>query len=680
MPPTLVVWSLSRRASRLPRPPVPRHDKDNGLIVVFAGVQADTEQTTSPRLPASSVADLDNRVRRLLARLKPSLVIGAAAGGADLIVTRAARLEDVPVRVVLPHDRATFRDTSVPPNGQVWLDRYDRLLDELPPDAIEEHDDDPAGEGVYETHNRRLLDRAIELAVGTEQVWALVIRPGGAQQQSVTDDFAARAEERGFLLLDLDPLRAVADRPSVFVAMPYGKKFDPDTRRTIDCDVIFDRVYVPALEDCDMEWQRADLEADSGIIHAGMIDALAHADIVIADLSTGNANVAYELGLRHGLAEHMTILTKPMVVGQPPQPVPFDVMPIRHVRFDRSENTLKDQEAADAICALRRTLQQTGATRDVDSPVYAWFERDAGGALVQRGARSGALQAELALRQQARLAVQSSAAERMREALAAVEAADVAEDVRAALRLELAVGLLHEGMYDEAAAPFALAEPAIGHPLRLRWLQQHALLHSWRGRQADDAGDDPSSHWIEGERLLQEARREFGDSEETCGILGGLVKRRFRRAVEKGRATEAAAILERMNHLYQAGFEAEPNYYAGVNLVASLRLLRQRFSTYDIAADDIQRTSTIVRFFAERARNADPDAFWPAVTLAELDLHDALLADDETANCAAASYAAAAQLPAPGAWRQTAVGQLELLASAGDPSHTIATMIRLLQR
>lgn len=651
-----------------------------GLIIVFAGAQADTEQTTSPRLPASSVADVDNRVRRLLARLKPSLLIGAAAGGADLIVTRAARLEDIPVRIVLPHDRATFRDTSVSPNGQIWLDRYDRLLDELPPDEIEEHDDDPAGEGVYEAHNRRLLDRAIELAIATEPVWALVIRPTGVQRRSVTNDFAARAEERGFLVLDLDPLRTVADRPSVFVAMPYGKKFDPDTRRTIDCDVIFDRVYVPALEDCDMEWQRADLEADSGIIHAGMIDALANADIVIADLSTGNANVAYELGLRHGLADHTTILTKPMVAGQPPQPVPFDVMPIRHVRFARSENALKDQEAADAIIALRRTLQQCDATRDVDSPVYAWFERAEGGALVQRGAVSEALQVELALRQQVRLAVQSSAAERMLEALAGVDVADVAEDIRVALRLELGVGLLHEGVYDEAAAAFALAEPAIGHPLRLRWLQQHALLHSWFGRQAHAAGDDPSSHWIEGERLLQEARREFGDSEETCGILGGLVKRRFRRALERGLTTEAAATLERINRLYYAGFEAEPNFYAGVNLVASLRLLRQRFSTTDIAADDIQRTSTIVRFFAERARNADPDAFWPVVTLAELDLHDALLGGDETASGAAARYAAAAQLPAPAAWRQTAVGQLELLALAGDPEPTIATMIRLLQR
>ena len=49
----------------------------------------------------------------------------------------------------------------------------------------------------------------------------------------------------------LDCLRKSADRQSAFLVMPYGKKTDPRTGLEIDCDVVFDRVYVPVLEDLD---------------------------------------------------------------------------------------------------------------------------------------------------------------------------------------------------------------------------------------------------------------------------------------------------------------------------------------------------------------------------------------------------------------------------------------------
>ena len=111
------------------------------------------------------------------------------------------------------------------------------------------------------------------------------------------------------LAIDFDPLPESSRR--AFVVMPYGKKKDPRVNRFLQCDPAFHRVYRPLLEDFDLEWTRADLETDSGIIHSAMFSDLANSDLVVADLSAINFNVAYELGIRHVFASRSTVLIDP---------------------------------------------------------------------------------------------------------------------------------------------------------------------------------------------------------------------------------------------------------------------------------------------------------------------------------------------------------------------------------
>src|SRR6202040_936563 len=140
----------------------------------------------------------------------------------------------------------------------------------------------------------------------------------------------------GFLVLDLDCLRRAADRPTAFVVMPYGRKTDPRTGLEIDCDVVFHHVYVPVLQDLDYDVRRSDLETDSGIIHIGMIEAIANSDLVIADLATVNPNVLYELGLRHALADKVTVLTIPDLGDKTAAQAPFDIAFIRRIPYNRT--------------------------------------------------------------------------------------------------------------------------------------------------------------------------------------------------------------------------------------------------------------------------------------------------------------------------------------------------------
>lgn len=304
-----------------------------------------------------------------------------------------------------------------------------------------------------------------------------------------------------------------------------------------------------------------------------------------------------------------------------------------------------------------------------DSPVFAWFRRDeVSGRLVQHHERTAELAVELELRRVVQAAIRSSAMGRIQDALNDVETSDVRDAVRAGLRLELAVAAANENEYDVAIAAFDGSEPSAESPLRATWLQQYGLTLSRRGRAAVEAEDDPSPDWKRAERLLTEAREELGDSEETCGILGGLVKGRCHWELERGQTVEARASLRRMTALYQAGFDAEPSYYAGVNLVAGLRLSVQRLGATEWTVEHLRNMITVVRFFAERACAGDADGFWPLVTLAELDLHAHLLTGSPGVDAAAARYADAAAVTAPRAWRQSAAHQLDLLMRLGDPT------------
>ena len=87
-------------------------------------------------------------------------------------------------------------------------------------------------------------------------------------------------------------------KKTCFVVMGFGKKTDFQQGKTYDLDKTYRIIIKKAVEEAGLECIRAD-----DIIHAGVIDEpmyklLLCADVVVADLSTSNANAIYELGMR----------------------------------------------------------------------------------------------------------------------------------------------------------------------------------------------------------------------------------------------------------------------------------------------------------------------------------------------------------------------------------------------
>ena len=116
-------------------------------------------------------------------------------------------------------------------------------------------------------------------------------------------------------------------KPYCFVLMPFGKKNDGGGS-IIDFDQVYSRIIKPAIEEADLNPIRADEEILGGIIHKPMFERLMLCDFAIADLTTANANVFYELGIRHGIRPHSTILT--FAEGMR---LPFDAAPLRALPY-----------------------------------------------------------------------------------------------------------------------------------------------------------------------------------------------------------------------------------------------------------------------------------------------------------------------------------------------------------
>jgi hypothetical protein len=114
----------------------------------------------------------------------------------------------------------------------------------------------------------------------------------------------------------------VPDRPRCFIIMPLTTPPERLADYDNDPDHFFhvqEHLFVPAIEKAGFEAIPPAAQG-SDFIHAGIISNLEQSDLVLCDMSTLNANVFFELGIRTALN-----LSTCMVRDSHPAPVPFDV-------------------------------------------------------------------------------------------------------------------------------------------------------------------------------------------------------------------------------------------------------------------------------------------------------------------------------------------------------------------
>jgi hypothetical protein len=87
-----------------------------------------------------------------------------------------------------------------------------------------------------------------------------------------------------------------------FIIRPFG------TRGGIDFDLVEEELIQPALQQHGIMGGTTGQILEAGNIRLDMFQQLLVADPVVADVSLHNANVFYELGIRHALQPRRTFL------------------------------------------------------------------------------------------------------------------------------------------------------------------------------------------------------------------------------------------------------------------------------------------------------------------------------------------------------------------------------------
>lgn len=393
-------------------------------------------------------------------------------------------------------------------------------------------------------------------------------------------------------------VNATADRvagpdPLCFVLMPFGRKSDP-TGASVDFDAVYEQWIAPAIRAAELEPIRADEEMTGGIVHKPMFERLILCEYAVADLTFANANVFYELGVRHAVRPCSTLLI--FAAGTR---LPFDV------ELDRGLPYSLDPAGAplDIDVARQRLTDRLVAARDaaVDSPLFQ---------LVEGFPQINRLKTDV-FREQ----VQYSATWKQRLARArndGAEAVRAAErelgdlrDVESGILIDLFLSYRAVRAYQEMVSLVErMPRPLAKTPL-VR--EQLGLALNRLGRR-DEA-----------EQVLMTLIEERGPSSETYGILGRVYKDHWAEAGRAGERFLAQGLLEKSIDAYLAGFEADwRDPYPGINTVTLMEVQEPPDPRRD-------RLIPIVSYAVERRLASGQADYWDYATRLEL----AVLGKDE---------------------------------------------------
>lgn len=384
-----------------------------------------------------------------------------------------------------------------------------------------------------------------------------------------------------------------------FVLMPFGKKPDASGRQ-IDFDAVYQQIIRPAISDTGLDPIRADEETQGGIIHKPMFERLILCAYALADLTSANANVFYELGIRHAVRPWRTV-----TLFAEGTRLPFDVNYLRSIgyRLDATGAPAHAGEERVKVSEALRVARAEAADPSVDSPVFQLVDYLPSPSLDHQ-------KTDL-FRDQVRY---SEEAKRSFAAARKAKSATAVDEVLGKLRplAELEVGVLIDAMLSfravEAWPRMVEFIERLARPVRQMVMVQEqfafALNRSGRG---DDA-----------ERVLLAVLTERGPAPETLGILGRVYKDQWETALKAGDADEAGALLARAIDAYLRGFESDwRDAYPGVNAATLMELCQPP----DPRA---KRLLPIVRYAVERKMSLKPADYWDHATLLEL----AVLAED----------------------------------------------------
>jgi hypothetical protein len=395
-------------------------------------------------------------------------------------------------------------------------------------------------------------------------------------------------------------------KPLCFVLMPCGVKPN-GAGSTVDFDAVYRELIAPSIDEAELEPIRADEELVGGIIHKPMFERLLLCEFAIVDLTTANANVFYELGVRHAMLPGTTVLLQGGVVR-----LPFDVAPLRtlNYRLDLSGKADRISETRDALVKL---LLESKKTKTLDSPVFQLLEGHPDIKRLKTDVFRERI--EYAERQKRELSEARTAG---LDAVRAFETklGNIAE-VESAVVIDLFLSYRAVRGWTEMIALAEKMDKPLTETVMVKEQLALALNRAGHGERA--------------EQVLTELIERRGPSSETYGILGRVYKDRWEAAAKSGNLVLARGVLDKAINAYLKGFETDwRDAFPGINAVTLMTLREPPDPRRD-------KLIPVVAYSVERRIASGKPDYWDFATQLEI----AMLAKDEAGAMEALSNAVA---------------------------------------
>ena len=349
---------------------------------------------------------------------------------------------------------------------------------------------------------------------------------------------------------------AVERQLTCFVVTGFGNKTDYSTGRVLNLDKTYEQLVRPACDKVKVNCFRA-IDANlSGSIDSVMYRWIYHADIVIADLSTLNANVFYELGVRHAQKPNTTVIIAESVLIQR---IPFDLSSFVVHKYEHGGDNISAPEQerfvghlSDVLAKLigieQRRVQTTPEVQaESDSPVFKHLTGMTPPTYTAQSYVEPPAYIPPAQRLQAGTTPGTSLASLI----------ETAETAKQAKRFTEAIRLFKQ----------AISEQMQGKPNGkpdLFLAQRLALVTYKNGEQKNAQGEIDKTVAMAALMAAEDILAAFCEPKistdpETLGLSGAINKRLFE-------LSDDPAYLDRAIHAYERGFYVKQDYYNGINV------------------------------------------------------------------------------------------------------------------
>lgn len=360
-----------------------------------------------------------------------------------------------------------------------------------------------------------------------------------------------------------------------FVIMPFGTKLVG--KQKVNFDRIYDQIFKPAIaavelpEGGKLRPARTDKDFFTGDIGQEMFQYLNDSRFALADITGLNANVMYEIGVRHAVRQSGTAIFR-----QGDAAIPFDINKIKAFPYHYRPET----NAEEARKLIHRVLRESLGQNALDSPVQIALKaqteeprRDEIDALLR--------DAENAIRQFDRPA----AIAKLRQAL-------IVSGGNALIQVRLGILLRDQGDLPGAIAQFTAATT-----------RQPDYSDAWRERGIQEARQSRNAI---GEEALRKAIALNPTDFDALASLGGVLRK-------TNRLPEAAL-------LYQQAVDASGGHPYPLLMALKLRAREARALTLD---DTTRRQLFLAEKMRKAQATANPpfDVPWSLFDTAEMRLY-----------------------------------------------------------